>query len=237
MPSCGGTRSKRSGSRTVNDRVGFDTTPKLMQITRAGEYGVLGLLALARRPVGEVVMVDVIAAEEEVPVSFLGKIFQSLSRAGIVKSARGSGGGFALCRTPAEITILQVIEAIEGPISLQRCLDEDSGCEHIAGCALCGLLTEAQDRVKDVFQATTLAELAGRHLPAGLMKQARARGQAGITLTEISANGRSTPALAVGASGMPATAAANGHGTVVTVGGGVVESGPGFTAGGETFLD
>lgn len=123
-------------------------------------------------------MIDVIAAEEEVPVSFLGKIFQSLARAGIVKSARGSGGGFALARDPAEITILQVIEAIEGPIALQRCLDDDAGCENITGCALCGLLTEAQDRVKEVFQATTLRELAGRHLPAGLMRQARTRGGA-----------------------------------------------------------
>lgn len=146
-----------------------------MQITRAGEYGVLGLLALSRRPVGEVAMIDVVAAEEEVPVSFLGKIFQSLARAGIVKSARGSGGGFALARDPSEITILQVIEAIEGPIALQRCLDEDAGCENITGCALCGLLTEAQDRVKEVFQATTLRELAGRHLPASLMRQARSR--------------------------------------------------------------
>lgn len=149
-----------------------------MQITRAGEYGVLGLLALSRRPIGEVAMIDVVAAEEEVPVSFLGKIFQSLARAGIVKSARGSGGGFALARDPGEITILQVIEAIEGPIALQRCLDDDAGCENITGCALCGLLTEAQDRVKEVFQATTLRELAGRHLPAGLMRQARSRGGA-----------------------------------------------------------
>lgn len=156
-----------------------------MQITRAGEYGVLGLLALARRPVGEVVMVDVVAAEEEVPVSFLGKIFQSLARAGIVKSARGSGGGFALVREPSEITILQVIEAIEGPISLQRCLDEDSGCEHMAGCALCGLLAEAQDRVKEVFHTTNLAELAGRHIPGGLIRQARNRGQAAIPLAPL----------------------------------------------------
>jgi len=149
-----------------------------MQITKAGEYGVLGLLALARRPVGEVVMVDLVAAEEELPVSFLGKIFQSLARAGIVKSARGSGGGFTLSREPREISILQVIEAIEGPIALQRCLDEEAGCEHITGCALCGLLAEAQDRVKEVFHTTTLAELSGRHLPAGLMKMARTRGGA-----------------------------------------------------------
>ncbi|MFM7213527.1 MAG: RrF2 family transcriptional regulator [Verrucomicrobiota bacterium] len=134
-----------------------------MQITRASEYAMLGLLALSRRPAGSVEMVDVLAHEEGVPTSFLGKIFQSLSRAGIVKSARGSGGGFSLVRTPDEITVLEVIEAVEGPIALQRCLETDPDCTHREGCALCGLFSEAQDRVKEVFGRTSVAELTRRH--------------------------------------------------------------------------
>ncbi len=134
-----------------------------MQITRASEYAMLGLLALSRRPAGSVEMVDVLAHEEGVPTSFLGKIFQSLSRAGIVKSARGSGGGFSLVRTPDKITVLEVIEAVEGPIALQRCLETDSDCTHREGCALCGLFSEAQDRVKEVFGRTSVAELTRRH--------------------------------------------------------------------------
>ena len=146
-----------------------------MQITRASEYGVLGLLALARRPLGDVVMLETIAAEEDIPVSFLGKIFQGLARAGLVKSSRGSGGGFALVREPATISALGVIEAVEGPMALTRCLDEDSGCEHAGGCALCGLFAEAQDRVKEVFTNTSIATLAGRHIPGGLVRGARDR--------------------------------------------------------------
>ena len=134
-----------------------------MQITRASEYAMLGLLALSRRPAGSVEMVDVLAHEEGVPTSFLGKIFQSLSKAGIVKSARGSGGGFSLVRTPDKITVLEVIEAVEGPIALQRCLETDSDCTHREGCALCGLFSEAQDRVKEVFGRTSVAELTRRH--------------------------------------------------------------------------
>lgn len=137
----------------------------------------LGLIALARRPVGDVVMIEALCAEEQVPVSFLGKIFQSLAKAGIVKSARGSGGGFSLTRVPSGISALEIIEAIEGPIAFQRCLDIDEGCEHSAGCALCGLLAEAQDRVKEVFGKSTLAELAGRHIPNSLIQRARDRSQ------------------------------------------------------------
>jgi len=146
-----------------------------MQITRASEYGVLGLLALARRPFGELVLLETIASEEDIPVSFLGKIFQSLARAGLVKSVRGSGGGFALAQEPGSISALAVIEAVEGPMALTRCLDETTGCEHSGGCALCSLFAEAQDRVKEVFQQTTVATLSNRHIPGGRVRSARDR--------------------------------------------------------------
>ncbi len=144
-----------------------------MQITKAGEYGVLGLIALSRRPFGDVVMIDVLCEEESVPKSFLGKIFQNLSKSGLVGSTRGSGGGFYLARPASDITVLEILESIEGPIALQRCLEIDVGCEHSRGCALCGLLAEAQERIKEVFAGTSLATLAGRHLPNGLVQQAR----------------------------------------------------------------
>jgi Rrf2 family protein len=149
-----------------------------MQITKAAEYGVLGLVALARRPLGDVVMIDVICEEEDVPKSFMGKIFQSLARAGIVRSARGSGGGFSLAKAPLDITALEIIEAVEGPIALQRCLDEEVGCEHSGGCALCSLLAEAQDKVREVFDGTTLADLAGRHIPNGRIRLAQEKSRA-----------------------------------------------------------
>jgi len=130
-----------------------------MQITRAGEYGVLGLLCLARREPGQVVMIDELSREEEIPKSFLAKIFQSLARAGLVRSNRGTGGGFTLARKPEEITTLDIIEAIEGPISFQRCLEAPTDCPHIGGCPLCGLFATAQTQVRDVFSQTTLADL------------------------------------------------------------------------------
>jgi Rrf2 family protein len=139
-----------------------------MQITRAGEYGVLGLMCLARRPVGAVVMIDEVSREEKIPRSFAAKIFQSLARAGLVRSNRGTRGGFVLLKPAAQVTVLDVIEAIEGKIAFQRCLDEDAPkCEHFGGCALCGLFEQAQDRVKEVFGRTTLADLMKNHRPVG----------------------------------------------------------------------
>jgi Rrf2 family protein len=146
-----------------------------MQVTRASEYAVLGLIALSRRPQGEVVMLDVLSSEEDVPRSFLGKIFQSLSKAGLVKSARGAGGGFSLAVPAEKISALAVIEAVEGPLALTRCLDEDLGCEHAGGCALCGLFSSAQERVREVLAQGNIAELAGRHIPGGAVRNARER--------------------------------------------------------------
>jgi Rrf2 family protein len=130
-----------------------------MQITRAGEYGVLGLLSMARRGLDQVVMIDEVSRAEGISKSFLAKIFQSLAKAGLVRSFRGAGGGFVLARKPEEITVLEVIEAIEGKIALQRCLQEVPDCEHIQGCVLCGLFEQAQDQVKEVFSRTSLADL------------------------------------------------------------------------------
>ncbi|MBL9127688.1 MAG: Rrf2 family transcriptional regulator [Verrucomicrobiales bacterium] len=131
-----------------------------MHISRAGEYGVLGLLHLVRQPAGQTVMIDAVSREVSIPKSFLAKIFQDLAKAGILRSQRGAGGGFALARTAEQITILEIIEAIDGKIALQRCLSEIPDCERRESCALCSLFEQAQDRLKEVFGRTTLLDLA-----------------------------------------------------------------------------
>jgi Rrf2 family iron-sulfur cluster assembly transcriptional regulator len=130
-----------------------------MQITRAGEYGVLGLMHLARRSPGQMAMIDEVSRTERIPKSFLSKIFQDLVKAGLVRSVRGAGGGFVLVKDPSQITVLEVIEAIEGKIIFQRCKQLKPECEHTDGCALCGLFEQAQDGVKDVLLRTTLVDL------------------------------------------------------------------------------
>ena len=136
----------------------------------------LGLLNLARRAPGAMVMIEEISEQEDIPRSFLAKIFQSLAKAGLIRSVRGAGGGFHLVKKPSEITVLEVIEAIEGKIAFQRCLEEPSACDHVGGCALCGLFEQAQDRVKEIFSRTTLADLLAAKpvLPRSLRQGERA---------------------------------------------------------------
>ena len=147
-----------------------------MQITRAGEYGVLGLMHLARRSPGQRAMIDEVSRQERIPKSFLAKIFQNLAKAGLVRSIRGSHGGFALLKSPDEISVLEVIEAVEGKIVFQRCRMAKPDCEHVGGCALCGLFERAQDGLKEALTRTSLADLIQQQEKIELTQRSAVRG-------------------------------------------------------------
>ena len=134
-----------------------------MQVTRADEYAVIGLLYLARQPAARTVMIDEISEQERIPKSFLAKIFQSLAKGGVVRSHRGAGGGFSLARPAGEITLLKVFQCVEGSFALQKCVSDDPECvvshDRLSSCTLCAVFTEAQNRVNDLFSRTTLQDL------------------------------------------------------------------------------
>ena len=134
-----------------------------MQVTRAGEYAIIGLLYLARQPTERTVMIDEISEAERIPKSFLAKIFQSLAKGGYVLSHRGAGGGFSLAKPAGEISLLQILNCVENAFALQKCVTDDPECvishERLNSCSLCAVFTEAQSRVNEVFARTSLQDL------------------------------------------------------------------------------
>ena len=88
----------------------------MMGLTRKGEYAIRGMVYLAGKPNGETTQVSEIARAVDVPPPFLAKIFQDFSRLGLIRSYRGSGGGVILGRAVEQISLREVVEAIEGPI-------------------------------------------------------------------------------------------------------------------------
>jgi len=131
-----------------------------MKLTRGGEYGILGVLYLAQQDNGKVSMLSAIAKAQDVPPRFLAKIFQSLAKAGIVKSHRGAKGGFSLARMPADVTMKDVIEAIEGPIFLNVCLMSPGECNRDKICPMHTVWEEAQEKMMEVLDRANFAELA-----------------------------------------------------------------------------
>jgi Rrf2 family protein len=99
-----------------------------MRLNQATDYAFRSVLYLSLLPRGQVVEAKLIAEEENIPMRFLLKIMRLLTRAGFVESYRGINGGYALARPPEEITLRDVIEAIEGPIQINRCLISPEEC-------------------------------------------------------------------------------------------------------------
>lgn len=100
----------------------------MMNINQATDYAFRAVLYLARQTKGKVVDAQTISKAEVIPMRFLLKIMPSLIKKGIVGSQRGAKGGYFLAEVPEDITFLDVIEAIEGPVKLNRCLIDPSYC-------------------------------------------------------------------------------------------------------------
>ena len=133
-----------------------------MRLTQGADYGLRGMIHLAQLPMGEFALVRDVADMEQVPESYLAKIFQDLSRSGLMVSQRGAKGGFSLARDPAEITLREMVEAIEGPIFLVPCLDSRQHCDRAGVCALQEAMAVAQDRFLEQLDSTSLQFLADR---------------------------------------------------------------------------
>ncbi|MEN6348604.1 MAG: Rrf2 family transcriptional regulator [Syntrophomonas sp.] len=131
-----------------------------MNINLATDYSFRAVLFLAQQPRGEVVEAQTIARQQAVPIRYLLKIMPSLIKAGIVKSQRGIGGGYMLARDPREITLLDVVEAIEGPIRLNRCLEEDNYCskEGPPECEIHQALAAIQQKLNREFKSYNFAD-------------------------------------------------------------------------------
>jgi Rrf2 family iron-sulfur cluster assembly transcriptional regulator len=131
----------------------------LMQIPRRVDYGLRAVIYLSGQDPEKCCSIAEIAKEQGIPRKFLEKIIQNLIRRGLIKSKRGSCGGYMLARPPDAISFYDVIEAIEGPIAVNACLDEHLGCDQLFRCTMVGVWSEVQRKVTEVFTNTTIAHL------------------------------------------------------------------------------
>lgn len=123
-----------------------------MKFTRKTDYALRAMQNLARRyyetsELGQTVTpvsVPVLAADSGLSLRFLSGIMARLSRKGLVKAAPGPGGGLRLARSPEAISILDIVEAAEGPINLMDCMAHPEKCSDASGCSIMGVLHTAQ---------------------------------------------------------------------------------------------
>jgi len=132
----------------------------IMQVSRKIDYALRAVIHLANEENSErACSVAEIAARERVPRQFLEKIIQDLIHKGLVRSQRGPQGGYLLARPADQVTFRDVIEAVEGPISLNVCVGEHADCSLMGACGMERVWREGQRRVLELFEKTTIADV------------------------------------------------------------------------------
>jgi len=129
-----------------------------MQITRQADYALRAVIYLSRLGVDERAATSQIAQEQRIPPSFLAKIVSQLSVAGLLQTSRGARGGVSLAKAPEEISVLDVVEAIDGPILLNECVGCGGACSFGDDCPMkpvwIDIQAELVNRLKNItFQA------------------------------------------------------------------------------------
>jgi Rrf2 family protein len=131
-----------------------------MHLSRESEYGLKAMIHLAQQPPATVLTLHQIAEAEELPSGFLAKTFQKLVRHGLVESFRGRQRGYRLAREASQISLRELLEAIEGPDLFQRCVFWGRRCGETSPCVLHGGWREVKPQLMAFFDATSLAALA-----------------------------------------------------------------------------
>ncbi|MFC1541889.1 RrF2 family transcriptional regulator [Candidatus Latescibacterota bacterium] len=135
----------------------------MLKLTNRGLYGVKALYELARNHGNTPINIKEISRRQGLPISFLEQVLHQLKTEGIVISHRGVNGGYVLSRSPEEITIGDIIRALEGPIALCECLsktDGDEETEKEAHCVTSRLYKKLGKMVEEAFDSVTLNDLA-----------------------------------------------------------------------------
>jgi len=133
----------------------------LIKVSTKGRYGTRLMLNLARHynSANKAVILRNVAEEEEISIRYLEQIIIPLKIYKLVKSIRGAGGGYTLARRPSEITICEILEALEGSCALVDCVEDKEFCDRLPTCAAYEIWNEASQLLKNYFKKVTLQYL------------------------------------------------------------------------------
>ena len=129
-----------------------------LELTKRADYAIRTVLALARSRDGERLSVRTIAAEQSVPPAFLPQVMRDLVRAGIVEGAVGRSGGYRLARAASDVSLLEIVEAVEGDSRRRVCVLRGGPCSISGVCDVHGMFVAAQDDVLTRLRRTSVAE-------------------------------------------------------------------------------
>lgn len=131
----------------------------MIKISRLADYAVVVLATLAKAP-GETLAASTVAEKSRLPEPTVAKTLKLLANGGLVTSVRGAGGGYALSRTPSEISIADVIASVDGPISLTACVEgSHESCAFTGSCPVHGRWDSVNVAIRGALEDVTLDEM------------------------------------------------------------------------------
>ena len=131
-----------------------------MQITRQADYAIRAVLYVAKLGANQRAATRQIAQGQHIPPSFLAKIISQLSIAGLLQTTRGAHGGVMLAKPSEAITLLDIVEAIDGPIALNDCVTDKDACNFGEDCPLRPIWCDAQDDLVTRLKGINFAQFA-----------------------------------------------------------------------------
>jgi Rrf2 family protein len=136
-----------------------------LELTRRADYAIRSVVYLARQINGTVIPGSRIAEAMAIPPRFLPHVMQDLARAGIVEATLGRGGGYRLARDPRDLSLLEVIETIEGDARRRTCVLRTGGCDPSRPCDVHATFADAQDALLQRLARTTILEVVDQRAP------------------------------------------------------------------------
>ncbi len=137
-----------------------------MYVSRAADYGVRCVLYLSKET-NRVVSTNEISAVMSIPKSFVAKILQRLSKKGIVKSTQGVSGGFELLKRPDKVSVLEVVEALQGPSPMNLCVADAKKCNLCKTCVIHPVWVALGREIEERLRRENFADLAGQGIRSG----------------------------------------------------------------------
>lgn len=133
-----------------------------MKISTMGHYGLSSLIDVAMNQVRGPVTLNDIAKRQNISVKYLWQVINPLKSSGFLSATRGAKGGYVLARRPEEITMLDVLTTLEGPISILKCITLDEACKRAHSCVSRTVWKEVNKAVENTLEHITLAEVLRR---------------------------------------------------------------------------
>jgi Rrf2 family protein len=132
----------------------------MLRLSKKADYGLIAMKHLALRGDQGSSSAREIAALYDIPIELMAKVLQRLVRRGLLASHQGTRGGYELARRPTQISVADVIQAIEGPVTVTACSTEENQCEQFAKCNVRDPLWKVRERILSALGDCTIAELA-----------------------------------------------------------------------------